>query len=152
LLESGISLRSSPHGRKTAMQKWIVGVFLSVVFSNGVTLADQPNKQNAVLVEVQRLPGCAGLDCPPWPTPPDIMFCFQVGETYYTGESRTAPWATSTEQLASLKGKSVEIAVTAKIIRVTASGLKFRLRRLHHASLFSSPGCSQTCSFHRPKS
>jgi len=74
----------------------------------------------------------------------DMIFCFQVGEAYYTGESRTVPWATSMEKLVSLKGKLVEIAVTEKIIRVTASGLKFRLRRFHHASLFSSPGCSQT--------
>lgn len=126
------------------MQKWIVGVFLGLSLSNPATSAAQTSKQNAVLVEVQHLPGCAGLDCPPWPTPPDIIFCFQAADTYFTAESRTAPWAMSTEKLAALKGKSVEIVVTKKTIQVTTSGLTFRLRRLHHISLFSAAGCTQT--------
>jgi len=126
------------------MQKWIVGVSLGFTLLNAATCSAQPEKQNAILVEVQRLPGCAGLDCPPWHTPPDIMFCFQAGDTYFTAESRTAPWAMSTEKLAPLKGKSVEIVVTKKTIHVTALGLRFNLQRLHHASPFGSPGCTQT--------
>src|SRR3989442_11017078 len=72
------------------MRRWIVAIFLSVALVSGVALADKPEKKSAVLVEFHYLPRCAGLDCPPWHIPPDIDFCFQVGDTFYIGGSR--PW------------------------------------------------------------
>jgi hypothetical protein len=83
------------------MRKWTIGVLLSVVLLDGITSAEEPKKQSAFLVESHYLPKCAGLDCPPWHTAPDIDFCFQVGDAFYTGESRPwgVPWASSAEGL-----------------------------------------------------
>lgn len=127
------------------MQRWNVGLFVSLVFLNGATPAEKAQKKTAVLIEAHYLPGCAGLDCPPWPIPPDIDFCFQAGDTYYAGGSRPwgVPWATNAEGLVAFKGKSVEIVVTNKTITVTTSNLNLRLRRLHHEAGFQSAGCTQ---------
>jgi hypothetical protein len=125
------------------MRKRIIGIFLGVVLAAQGTTASQTNKQMAFLVEVQLLPSCAALDCPPWPTPPDILYCFQVGDAYFVGEAQTFLGRPSTEKLASLKGTSVQLVAKKKNIEIKASALKFRLRRLHGITLFTSLGCSQ---------
>jgi hypothetical protein len=126
------------------MRKWTMGVLLSVALLDGIAAAEEPKKQSAVLVEFHYLPKCAGLDCPPWHTPPDIDFCFQVGDAFYTGESRSwgVPWASSAEGLTAFKGKSVDIVVTDKSIRVTTPSLNFQLRRFHDGP-FQSAGCAK---------
>jgi hypothetical protein len=126
------------------MQRWIIGLFAGLILLPA--LADKPEKKTAVLVEVHYLPDCAGLDCPPWPIPPDIDFCFQAGDTYYSGGSRPwgVPGATNAEGLVEFKGKSVEIIVSDKTIRVKTANLNLRLRRLHREPGFQSPGCAQT--------
>jgi hypothetical protein len=122
------------------MRNFTVGVFLSLVLLNGAPSTEEPKKQSAVLVDFFYLPRCAGLDCPPWHTKPDIAFCFQVGDTFYTGESR--PWGTDAEGLTEFKGKSVDILVTDKSIRVSSSSLNLRLRRFHRGP-FQSAGCAK---------
>jgi hypothetical protein len=128
-----------------SMQRWIVAIFLSIALVSGAALADKPEKKSAILVEFHYLPKCAGLDCPPWHIPPDIDFCFQVGDTLYVGSPRPwgVPWATNAEGLTAFKGKSVEIVVTEKAIRVTTSNLNLRLRRFHRVPGFEFPGCGQ---------
>lgn len=63
----------------------IVGPLVSLVLFSEVASANKSEQKTAVLVEAYSMPRCNGLDCPPWPVPPDIDFCFQVGGAYYTG-------------------------------------------------------------------
>jgi hypothetical protein len=122
------------------MRKYSLGVFLSLLLLNGVSATEEPKKQSAALVEFFYLPPCAGLDCPPWHTMPAIAFCFQVGDTFYTGESR--PRGTNAGGLTEFKGKSIDIVVTTKSIRVSSSSLNLRLRRFHRGP-FQSAGCAK---------
>ena len=94
----------------------IVGPLVSLVLFSEVASANKSNKSNkseqktGVLVEAYSMPRCNGLDCPPWPVPPDIDFCFQVGGAYYTGISRPwgVPWATKANQMLAFQGQKVE--------------------------------------------
>jgi len=47
-------------------------LIVSVVILAADLGSSEHQRQAAVVVEADALPGCAGLDCPPWPTPLDF--------------------------------------------------------------------------------
>ena len=66
---------------------------LSAVIVSVVTLtadlgSPDQHRQAAVIVEADALPGCAGLDCPPWPTPLDFDVCVRIDQHFYPGMRR----------------------------------------------------------------
>jgi hypothetical protein len=125
------------------VRRIIVGFIACLVFLGGAASADTPQRKTAILVEIHSIYNCVGLDCLPWPVPDDSYFCFQAGDNFYTGVYHPlALWATKGERLLKLKGKTVEILVTDKHIKVGAPGIKIRLRRLHDDSFFKSASCS----------
>ena len=90
------------------------------------------------------MPRCVGLDCPPWPTPWDSDLCFQAGKDFYTGIYYPfgVPWATSGKELLLLEGKTVEIFVTDKHIKVVAPRINLRLKRVHDDAIFQLASCA----------
>jgi len=122
----------------------IVSAILLCAFGLNVGAPQAPTKRPAILVEVQALEKCVGLDCPPWHVPEDIGFCFESDGNFYTGIYRPAPfpWATKGERLRALKDKSVTIELKAKTIWVSAPKLRLSLKRVHHASLFRLANCA----------
>jgi hypothetical protein len=121
----------------------IVGLIAVIVLLSGAVSADTPQRKTAILVEVHSIYNCVGLDCLPWPLPDDSYFCFQAGDNFYTGVYHPlAPWATKAERLLKLKGKTVEIVVTEKHIKVVTPRINLRLRRLHDDVFFKSDSCS----------
>jgi hypothetical protein len=129
------------------INRLIPRLLLALVFLSGVlsASANTPEKKSAILVEAYPTPRCYGLDCPPWPTPPDMNFCFQMGATYYVGISEEwgVPWANKAKRLLALQGQSVEIAVTEKHIIVVASGIKLTLQRAHDHRGFKLAACTR---------
>jgi hypothetical protein len=98
----------------------------------------------AILVEVRSMQKCVGLDCPPWPVPDDSYFCFQAGDDFFTGVyGPFAPWAKQGKRLQLLKGKTVEIVVTDKHIKVVAPRINLRLKRVHDLHIFQLDSCSR---------
>jgi hypothetical protein len=77
-------------------------------------------------------------------TPPDLDFCFQVGNTYHTAISRPRgfPWANSAKRLLALQGQSVEIVVTDKEISVAGPQVKVRLKVVHNDPVFKLDACN----------
>jgi hypothetical protein len=126
------------------MRVLTVGWFISLVLIGGGSPGDKSQKPiTAILVETSSTPVCVGLDCPPWPVPDDLGFCFQAEGNYYTGMyySRLWPRATKGKKLSLLKGQSLEILVTDKEIRVVDSRIKVKLTRVHSSPGFQSDSC-----------
>jgi hypothetical protein len=94
------------------------------------------------LVETHSTPRCYGLDCPPWPMPPNLDFCFQVGDTYHVAVSHLwgFHWTNKAKGLLELQGHSVEIIVSDKDIDVMDP--RVRLRVVHNDSVFKLDPCN----------
>jgi hypothetical protein len=118
-------------------------LFVGLFFLSGLVAADDLGKRKATLVETHSKPGCYGLDCPPWPTAPNIAFCFQVGDAYYTATDRSwgLSWANKAIKLRALQGQSVDIVVTDGEIKVISPKVKVRLWVVHNYPLFKLDGC-----------
>jgi len=126
------------------MYRLTAGLLLGVVLSSGGLPTHKSEKKPATLVEAQVLPHCAGLDCPPWPVPDNVDFCFQAGDTFYTGryDALGMPWNKKGDILLDWVGKTMEIVVTDKHIMVTGSGIKVRLKRMHDEAGFRLASCN----------
>jgi hypothetical protein len=76
--------------------------------------------------------------------PVDSEFCFQAGDNFYTGihHPGPVPWATKDKRLLALKGKTVEIVVTDKYIKVVAPRSNLRLKWVHDYPVFQLASCS----------
>jgi hypothetical protein len=124
------------------MQRLVPLLVVILLFLSGVSADPGPPQKTPTLVEVRGLPHCAGLDCPPWPTPISVDVCLRVDDAYYTGMYRPwgAPWAASGKKLLVLKGQSVEVVVTDADIRVIAP--RMRLQRMHNYRVFTSSSCN----------
>ena len=122
----------------------IIGLFASLFLLSGAAYADTPQRTTATLVEVRSMQKCVGLDCPPWPVPDDSYFCFQAGDNFYTGAYLPGglPWAKQGKRLQALKGKTLEIVVRDKHIKVVAPGINLRLKRVHDLHIFQLDSCS----------
>jgi len=122
----------------------IIGLFASLFLLSGAAYADTPQRTTAILVEVRSMQKCVGLDCPPWPVPDDSYFCFQAGDNFYTGAYLPGgvPWAKQGKRLQALKGKTLEIVVTDKHIKVVAPRINLRLKRVHALHIFQLDSCS----------
>ena len=128
-----------------SLRRPMAGLLVSLLLFSKAAPAKNSEQKIATLVEVYTLPSCSGLDCPPWPVPPDGGFCFQVGDAFYTGMSHQwgVPWATKAKRLMALKGQMVEIFVTEKQIIVVAPRIKLSLYRTHQDSRFKVAACAQ---------
>ena len=126
------------------LRRQIFGLLASLMLLSGAAFADRSLRKSAILVEAYSTPRCAGLDCPPWPIPDDIDFCFRNGDDFYAGIYRPwgVPWATSGKKLAALQGKTVEIFISDEQISVMTSGIKLRLKRVHDDPLFRLRSCT----------
>ena len=124
-------------------KRWSFCLFAGLFVLSGLVAADNQEKKKATLVETLSQPRCHGLDCPPWPTAPNIAFCFQVGDAYYTATDRSwgISWANKAMKLQALQGQSVAIAVTDEEIKVLGPKVKVRLWVVHNYSLFKLDGC-----------
>lgn len=113
-----------------------------LLFSDVVT-GQYSERKTAILADGFAWEKCNGLDCPPWPVPPDGGFCFRAGDSFYTGESRESglPWATKAKRLLALQGQSMEIIVTEKRIIVMAPRLRLTLDRTHDDGRFKVTAC-----------
>jgi hypothetical protein len=127
-----------PMGRR-----WAFSLFVGLFLLSGLVAADHPGKKKATLVETRSKPRCYGLDCPPLPTAPNMAFCFQVGDAYYTATDRSwgFRWANKAMKLRALQGQSVDIVVTDREIKVIGPKVKVRLWVAHNYSLFKLDGC-----------
>ena len=107
---------------------------------------DKRTPEQATLLEAVSKPRCYGLDCPPWPTPPNIAFCFRAGDRYYVGTDRSwgVLWANKARKLQNLKGESVKILVTDKEIMVVDPQVRLRLWIAHQYRVFSLDSCNHT--------
>ena len=121
------------------MRKLTSILIVSVFLFTSASAAPKSEKKTAILVDVRPIPGCAGLDCPPWPTPREVEVCLQADGTYYTGwySPWEVPWVTSGLKLLPLKGQSVEIVVTDKEVRIVTP--RMRLKRTHNDLMFGFP-------------
>jgi hypothetical protein len=126
-------------------KRWLFSLVVVLFVSSGLVAADTQEKKKAILVETHSQPRCYGLDCPPWPTAPNIAFCFQVGDAYYTATDRSwgISWANKARKLRALQGQSVDIVVTDEEITVVGPRVKLRLWVVHNYSLFKVDGCKR---------
>ena len=106
--------------------------------------ANTAEGQKAILVEVRSTPRCYGLDCPPFPVPPELDFCFQAGAKYYAAKPRPwgTPWSAKSKRLLALQGQSVNIVVTEKEIRVVVPQGTVRLKLVHGNNAFNLDACN----------
>jgi hypothetical protein len=126
------------------MHKRISGLVVSLMLLTGSPSAPKSQQKTATLVEANALPGCAGLDCPPWPMPIDVDVCIDMDGNYYTGIYRPwgVPWAKAGKRLLELRGQSVEVIVTDNDIRVVAPKVNARLQRMHNYRVFRLDSCN----------
>jgi hypothetical protein len=126
------------------MHKRISGLVVSLMLLTGSPSAPKSQQKTATLVEANALPGCAGLDCPPWPMPIDVDVCIDRDGNYYTGIYRPwgVPWAKAGKRLLELRGQSVEVIVTDNDIRVVAPKVNARLQRMHNYRVFRLASCN----------
>jgi hypothetical protein len=126
------------------MHKRIPGLVVSVVLLTGSPSAPKSQPKTATIIETNALPGCAGLDCPPWPMPNDLDVCIEMDGNYYTGTYRPCgvPWAKAGKRLLELKGQSVAVIVTDVDIRVVAPRINARLQRMHNYRVFRLDSCN----------
>lgn len=117
---------------------------VSVSSHGGQNPASASKDQKAILVEVHSTPRCYGLDCPPFPVPPELDFCFQVGDKYYAAKPGVwgVPWSTTGKRLLALQGQSVGVVVTEKEIRVVIPQGTVRLRLVHNNNAFNLDACN----------
>jgi hypothetical protein len=122
----------------------VLWLLVSLSLLTELISADSSEKKKAILVETHSAPRCYGLDCPPWPTPPDLDFCFQAGDTYYTAISHPSglPGANRAKKLLTLQGQSVEIVVTDKEISVAAPQVNVRLKVAYNNRVFKLDACN----------
>ncbi len=127
-------------------ETWLRALLVVPFLLSGLLAGDKPIPQEATLVEAVSKPRCYGLDCPPWPAPPNIAFCFRAGDTYYVGTDRSwgVPWANKAKKLQKLKGVSVKILRTDKEIKIVGPEVKMRLWVAHEYPVFSSDPCNHT--------
>jgi hypothetical protein len=118
-------------------------LFVGLFVLSGLVAANNQEKKKTTLVETRTEPRCYGLDCPPGPTAPNIAFCFQVGDAYYTATDRSwgISWANKAMKLRTLQGQSVDIVVTDEEIKVVGPKVKVRLWVVHNYPLFKLDGC-----------
>jgi hypothetical protein len=124
----------------------VIGFFASLVLLSGVLSADTARKAiTATLIEVGTWPLCHGPDCPPWPVPDEVRFCFQSGNNFYTGvySPRPVPWANAEKKLMAWEGKPVEIIVRDRRIEVLVPGINVRLARVHKEMRFTCGSCAE---------
>jgi hypothetical protein len=126
------------------MHKRIPALVVSLTLLIGSPSAPKSQRKTGTLVEANALPGCAGLDCPPWPTPTDVDVCIEMEGSYYTGMYRPwgVPWATAGKRLLQLKGQHVEVIVTDGEIRVVGPKINARLQRMHNYRVFRLDSCN----------
>jgi hypothetical protein len=107
------------------------GWFLGFAFLAGPHAVDPPKTEKAILVEIQIVQECAGLDCPPPPFPVryDAHLCFRANDNYYLGAYRPwgFPWAPPGKK--PLKGQTVEIGIDNEHILMKAP-LHIKLTRI----------------------
>src|ERR1039458_10744189 len=122
----------------------LLWLLVSLFLLTQLISAEKPERKKAILVETYSAPRCHGLDCPPWHTPPNLDFCFQVGDTYHTAISRPwgFPWANSAKRLLALQGRSVEVVITDKEITVAAPEVNVRLKVVHNDPVFNVDACN----------
>jgi hypothetical protein len=132
--------RISPMASRRAL--WLL---VSLFLLTEVISADNSERKKAILVETHSAPRCYGLDCPPWPTSPDLDFCFQVGDTYHTATSHPSglPGANTAKRLLPLQGQSVEIVVTDKEISVATPKVNVHLKVVHNDPVFKLDACNR---------
>ena len=126
-------------------RSWSYSLSVSLFLLTGLVAADNQEKKKATLVETHSEPRCHGLDCPPWPpTAPNIAFCFQVGDAYYTATDRSWGFTLANKaiKLRALQGQSVDIVITDREIKVVGPKVKVRLWVVHKYSLFKADGCN----------
>jgi hypothetical protein len=125
-------------------RRLVIALCTSLVLLGAATSAYTSQRKTAMLVEVYSTHKCVGLDCPPWPVPDDYDFCFQVGESFYTGTYYPfgVPLAKKGKRLLPFEGKSVEIVVTDKHIEIVAPPINLRLKRVHDDAAFQLNSCS----------
>ena len=126
-------------------KSWLFSLSVGLFVVSGLVAADSQGTKKATLVETHSEPRCNGLDCPPWPTAPNIAFCFQVGDAYYSATDRSwgISWANKAKKLQALQGESVDIVVTEEEIKVVSPKVKVRLWVVHNYSLFKVDGCKR---------
>ena len=119
-------------------------LFVLLVASGYDPVVAAPPTKTATLVEVHALPGCAGLDCPPWPTLMSVYVCLEIDGAYFTATYLPwgVPWATSGKKLLKLEGKSIQVIVTDKHIKVVSPLFNGRLTRMHNYRMFGSSLCN----------
>ena len=117
---------------------------VSVYSHSGQDSESTSKTQKAILVEVRSTPRCYGLDCPPFPVPPELDFCFQAGDKYYAAKPRPwgAPWSAKSKRLLALQGQSVDIVVTEREIRVVVPQGTVRLKLVHNNNAFNLDACN----------
>jgi hypothetical protein len=122
--------------------RWVLTLFFVLVLVP--TMVCEPAAISATLVEVHAIPKCAGFDCPPWPVPDDLSFCFEADGKFFTGVYRPwgFPWNEKREKLLALLGKQVLIVPTERRIRIAISAHNLRLKRVHNDPVFNLPTCA----------
>jgi hypothetical protein len=122
----------------------VLWLLVSLSFVTQLISADNSEKKKAILVEAYPAPRCYGLDCPPWHTPPNLDFCFQVGDAYHAAIYRTWGFLGSRtpRRLLALQGQSVEIVITDKEISVAAPQVNVRLKVVHNDPVFKLDACN----------
>ena len=127
-----------------AMHRRIPGLVVSLILLTGSPSATKSQRKTATIVEANAIPGCAGLDCPPWPMPINVDVCIEMDGNYYIGMYRPwgVPWAKAGKRLLELKGHSIDVIVTESEIRVVAPKINARLRRTHNYRAFRLDSCN----------
>jgi hypothetical protein len=145
------ALQSSRKGTKhpDMWRKKVLLILLAGIFGPsfvGQISANASERKKALVVETFSMSRCHGLDCPPWPTPRDGDFCFQIGDRFYAGISRPwgVPWARNAEKLERLRGQPVEIILGDKEIRVFTGWSTVHLKIVHNDPVFQLDACNHT--------
>src|SRR5205085_12140383 len=126
-----------------ATRRLTFSLFVGLFFLSGLVAAGSQEPRKATLVETQSEPRCHGLDCPPWSNAPNIAFCFQAGDAYYTATDRSwgLSWGNKAMKLRALQGQSVDIVVIDEELKVISPSVRVRLWVVHNYSLFKLDGC-----------
>jgi hypothetical protein len=119
------------------------GWFLGLALFAGPHAVDPPKTEKAILVEIQIVQECTGLDCPPppFPVPFDAQLCFRVNDNYYLGAYRLwgFPWAPPGKKLLATKGQTVEIVIEKERVLMKAP-FHIKLTRISNHQGSCTPG------------
>jgi hypothetical protein len=128
---------------RTTTNVIVVALLASIVIFCAVALAHASKRQTAILLEADVIPGCAGLDCPPWHVAPDFDVCLLADQKFYFGSYHAwkGPWAKDLN-LHHFEGQPVEIEVNDKHIRIVSPQFDVNLKRFHGGGLiFRTQSC-----------